>query len=190
MNKPQLLLDTNIVIDFLNMREPFFESAHLLMALGKFGELDLWISSSQVTGLVYVPSNGERRQELPEVLQQLQSLRTFVNVLATSEREIDAMLGNTWKDPEDFLLYEIALALNADAVISRNQSDFPEGFIPVMDCDESFSWMEETRGLAYSEIGFQTRKGTPEGAPLSSIPWLLASRGTSSLAAVSARTVR
>ncbi len=24
MNKPQLLLDTNIVIDFLNMREPFF----------------------------------------------------------------------------------------------------------------------------------------------------------------------
>lgn len=118
------------------------------MALGKFGEFDLWIPSSQVTGLVYMLSNGGRRQELPEVLQQLQSLRTFVNVLATSEREIDAMLGNTWKDPEDFPLHEIALALNADAVISRNQSDFPEGLIPVMDCDEfSPGWKKPAASL-------------------------------------------
>lgn len=152
MSKPKLLLDTNIVIDFLSMREPFFEDARLLMALGRFGEFELWVSSSQVTDLLYVMSNGGKQEELPTVLQQLRELRTFINVFATSDREIDAMLASAWKDPEDFLLYEIALQLKADAVISRNQSDFPESLIPVMNCEEFFAWMEQTQGLAYGEI--------------------------------------
>lgn len=152
MSKLRLLLDTNIVIDFLNAKEPFFESARLLMALGRFGEFELWISSSQVTDLVYVLSNGGKQQEMPTVLQQLRDLRTFINVFATSDREIDAMLARTWKDPEDYLLYEIALSLKADAILSRNQSDFPDGLIPVMDCEEFFNWMEQTHNLSYGEF--------------------------------------
>lgn len=152
MSKPKLLLDTNIVIDFLSMREPFFEDARLLMALGRFGEFELWVSSSQVTDLIYLLSDGGKKQLIPEVLQQLRNLRTFVSVFAASAKEVDVMLASAWKDPEDFLLYEIALQLKADAVISRNQSDFPEGLIPVMNCEEFFNWMEQTRGLAYGEV--------------------------------------
>lgn len=152
MSKPKLLLDTNIVIDFLSMREPFFEDARLLMALGRFGEFELWVSSSQVTDLIYLLSDGGKKQLIPEVLQQLRDLRTFVNVFAASAKEVDVMLASAWKDPEDFLLYEIALQLKADAVISRNQSDFPESLIPVMNCEEFFAWMEQTQGLAYGEI--------------------------------------
>lgn len=152
MSKPKLLLDTNVVIDFLSIREPFFEDVRLLMALGRFGEFELWISSSQVTDLIYLLSNGGKKQLIPEVLQQLRDLRTFVNVFAASTKEVDVMLASAWKDPEDFLLYEIALQLKADAVISRNQSDFPEGLIPIMNCGEFFTWMEQTHGLAYGEI--------------------------------------
>ena len=56
MGKIKALLDTNIVIDFLNQREPFYEQARLLMIAGRVGEFDLWILSSQVTDLIYIPT--------------------------------------------------------------------------------------------------------------------------------------
>ncbi|TJW10184.1 PIN domain-containing protein [Parvibacter caecicola] len=154
MTKPRLLLDTNIVIDFLNQREPFYEDARLLMILGRLGEFELWVSSSQVTDLVYILSDGGRAQLIPEVLEQLRDLRGFVNVYAAGEREVDAMLAKAWRDPEDSLLYEVAIALRATALLSRNQRDFPEGLIPVLDCGEFFAWWKEREGVVYGEVDF------------------------------------
>ena len=52
MAQAKLLLDTNVVVDYLNEREPFYEKARLLMIGGRVGEFELWISSSQVNALV------------------------------------------------------------------------------------------------------------------------------------------
>ena len=64
MAQSKLLLDTNVVIDYLNEREPYYEKARLLMIGGRVGEFELWISSSQVTDLVYILSN-ERARWMP-----------------------------------------------------------------------------------------------------------------------------
>ena len=61
--------------------------------------------------LVYILSNGGRASEMDAVMGQLRGLRTFVNVFAASEREVDLMLATSWHDPEDYLLYEIAWRL-------------------------------------------------------------------------------
>lgn len=152
MARAKLLLDTNIVVDFLTERDPFYEQARLLMICGRVGEFELWVSSSQVMDLIYILSNGGRRDELPEVLQRLRELRTFVNVFATSDREVDLMLAAAWKDPEDYLLAEVALALGVDAIVTRNQKDFPEGLVRVVDCDEFFVWLRDDLGLNYAEV--------------------------------------
>lgn len=154
MAQVKLLLDTNVVIDYLSEREPHYEKARLLMVGGRVGEFELWISSSQITDLVYILSNGGRANEIDVVMEQLRGLRTFVNVFAASEREVDMMLAASWCDSEDCLLYEIALALRADALITRNQSDFPQGLVPILDCDEFFARMRSDYGLDYGEIEF------------------------------------
>ena len=92
MAQVELLLDTNVVVDYLNEREPFYEKARLLMIGGRVGEFELWVSSSQVTDLVYILSNGGRASEMDAAMGQLRGLRTFVNVFAASEREVDLML--------------------------------------------------------------------------------------------------
>lgn len=148
----RLLLDTNVVIDFLNEREPFYEKARLLMICGRVGEFELWLASSQVTDLIYILSEGGKQGQVEEVVKCLRELRTFVNVFAVSDREIDLTLAAAWKDPEDYLLVEVALALNADAVITRNQKDFPEGLVRVLDCDEFFDWMSEDFSLNYEGV--------------------------------------
>ncbi|WP_417060954.1 PIN domain-containing protein, partial [Ellagibacter isourolithinifaciens] len=121
MGKIKALLDTNIAIDFLNRRELFYEQARLLMIAGRVGEFDLWIASSQVTDLIYILSEGGKPSLIPKARERIQGLRTFVSVFAVSEREIDKMLASSWKDPEDRLLFEVALSIQADCIITRNK---------------------------------------------------------------------
>ena len=151
MARMKLLLDTNVVIDFLHEREPYYDKARLLMTVGEF---DLWITSSQVTDLIYILSEGGKRSLLSRVLEQLRGLRTFVNVHAVSDREVDRMLAASWKDPEDSLIFESALEMRADAIVTRNQKDFEKSSIRVFDCEEFFDHLAEDKGLAYEEIAF------------------------------------
>ena len=146
----KLLLDTNVVVDYLNKREPFYEKTRLLMILGYAQEFELWITSSQMTDLVYVLTEGGKQLLMPEVMQQLRSVRQFINVYATGEDEIDKMLLTNWKDPEDFLLYQCALSINADAIITRNTADFEEQLMKVCDCGEFFEWVYENNSVHYS----------------------------------------
>ena len=74
----------------------------------------------------------------------------IVNVYATSETEVDKMLLTTWGDPEDFLLYQCALSLKADAIITRNTPDFEEQAIKVCNCEGFFDWVYEISGVKYS----------------------------------------
>lgn len=149
----KLMLDTNIVIDYLNEREPYYEKARLLMIAGRIGEFDLWISSSQVTDLVYILSDGGKRSLVSPTLERLRGLRTFVNVFAIGDREIDHMLATSWNDPEDALLFEAALRAKVDYLITRNKDDFESSLIKVVDCQEFFDLMRKTRSLDYEEIG-------------------------------------
>ena len=152
MAQSKLLLDTNIVVDFLSRREPFYEKVRLLMILGRLGEFDLWVTSSQMTDLVYVLSEGGKAALMPSALERLRGLRTFADVHPTSAAEIDRMLSSRWKDPEDALLFEAALVLRADAIVTRNQEDFESSLIPALDCPQLFAWLEEERGLVYAEV--------------------------------------
>ena len=154
MARKKLLLDSNIVIDFINHREPFFDDAKLLMICGRVGEFSLWIASSQVTDLIYILTDGGKKNKIPEILEALRSLRTFINVYAVTDTDVDKMLANSWSDPEDGLLIDLALKMRADAIITRDE-DFPEtDLIRVQDCKEFFASLKEEEGVSYSDIPF------------------------------------
>ncbi len=148
----RLLVDTNVLIDFTNMRTPFYESARLLMALGAVGELELWISSSQMTDLAYILSDGGKPKLVPEALERLRKLRSFIKVASVGADEIDDMLATSWTDPEDALMHQVALSLKADCIISRDAEGFQESMLPVMDCQGFFEWIKEEHNIVYAEI--------------------------------------
>ena len=148
----KLLLDTNIVIDYLNHRDPHYESARLLMLAGRVGEFSLWIAAPQVTDMIYILTNGGNKSKMSEVLEKLRGLRSFVNVYAATGSDVDKMLATTWADPEDALLVEVALRIRADAIITRDE-EFPQtDMIRVHDCPSFFDWLKEEKGISYAEV--------------------------------------
>lgn len=151
MTRAKLVVDADIILDYLNERDPYHQKARLLMIAGKVGEFDLWMSATQVTDLLYSLSDGEEeRMQLAQ--EQVQGLRTFIHVYAAGEAEVDAMLKVSCSIPDCALLGQIALALQADAVITHEQSDFEHCPVRAFGCDEFFLWMQQTHGIAYDEI--------------------------------------
>lgn len=150
----KLVLDTNVIVDYLNMREPFFEAARKVMICGRIGEFELMAASSQFTDLVYILSEGGKKSKTEEALFRLKGLRSFTDVIQIGEDEVDAMLSSTWEDPEDFLLYDAAVREGADAFITRDKGAYKAGSIPVLDCDGLFDWLDEKFGVSYDEIEF------------------------------------
>lgn len=148
------MLDTNIVIDYLNERDPFYLRARLLMIGGRVGEFDLWLGSSQMTDLIYILSEGGKPALLPRTLERLRGLRTFVNVYPASESDIDQMLATSWRDPEDALLFQAALRVKADYLVTRNAEDFESSLVRIVDCDGFFDALREDHGFEYDEVPF------------------------------------
>lgn len=75
-----------------------------------------------------------------------------MRICGVNEVEFDTALDSSWVDLEDACVYQCALKLKADAIITRNQKDFEKSSIKVFDCDELFAYLAEEKGLTYEEI--------------------------------------
>ncbi len=150
----KLLLDSNIVIDYLTCREPFYKHARLLMMLGLVHEHDLFISPAQANDIIYVLTHGENKLSQDEAADQIKKLREFVGVCTIGAGEFDEALVSGWSDIEDAFVYQAARSIRADAIITRNQKGFEKSSIKVFDCDEFFAWVKKEYNVSYEEIDF------------------------------------
>lgn len=148
----RLILDSNIVIDYIKMREPFYEAARKLMLLGFLGEHELWFSSAQANDIFYTLTGGGKPSKAAQLKQDLKKMRRGVHICSVSETQFDAALDSAWLDLEDACVYQCALRLKVDAIITRNQKDFEKSSIKVFDCNEFFEYLAEEKGLTYEEI--------------------------------------
>ncbi len=139
-----LLVDTNVLVDFLARREPFYEDARDLMVYARVGAITLWMSSSQVTDLVYILSNGGRASEQGIARTAVRGLRDLVHVCAPGEEQVDNALVSEWKDFEDAFVYEAAQLVKADYIVTRDEKGFERSRIPVLSPSEA---LDNIRGI-------------------------------------------
>lgn len=130
----KLLIDTNIVLDLLAKREPFYKSAAQLFSLADKQKLELSISSLTFANTNYVLSRLKTTQEAREILRRF---RVLIKVLPLNDKIIDLALNdNNFKDFEDGLQYYTAMENEQEVIITRDLKDFKESKIPAMTADE------------------------------------------------------
>lgn len=147
-----LVIDTNVALDALARRTPFDEAARLLLGLGEVGEFTLWVSTSQMTDIFYVLSNGGRASEKAFAKRKLAGFRAGVHLQALSSLNVDQAISSRWDDFEDACVYQVARDVKPDAIITRNAKDFALSDIPIYTCEEFFDWLREEKGIDYAEI--------------------------------------
>ncbi len=131
----RLFLDTNIVLDLLEKREPFCNDAVRLFSLAYNKKVKLFVSPITFATASYVLS----KHEASEVNKLLSNLRQLVSVATTNERTIDDALASQFTDFEDAIQYYSALTCKAEAIITRNGKDFAHSKLPVLTAGE---WLD------------------------------------------------
>lgn len=122
-------LDTNVVIDYLLKREPFFLTAKQLFAAADANQIQLLVSSLTFTTAHYLA-----RQPLgkDQALRVLNDLFQQVTVVAVGSSEIEKALQSGLPDFEDAAQLFAALAAGADAIVTRDPKGFPTPQVPVL----------------------------------------------------------
>jgi len=126
----KLFIDTNIVIDLLSRREPFYEEAANLFSLADKKIIELSISSSTIANISYTLLRQTNSASAKEILRKL---RLIINILPLDDKIIGIALNdNLFDDFEDGLQYFTAIENNQDLIVTRNLKDFKNSDLPVM----------------------------------------------------------
>lgn len=134
----RLFLDTNIVVDLLDRREPFCHDAVRLFSMAYNNQVQLVVSP-----MTYSTASFLLRKHGSEGVRKLLSnFRQLARVSTTDERTVDDSLASQFQDFEDAMQYYSALRANAEIIITRNGKDFTASRIPVMTVGEYLSAIE------------------------------------------------
>ena len=101
----KLLIDTNVVLDVLLKREPFYVAAADVLKLTQRDNVREYISASAVTDIYYIAHR--QLKDKAAVKELLKRLLMVVSVAAVSEREIASALDLAWSDFEDSVQYSV-----------------------------------------------------------------------------------
>ena len=126
----KIFVDTNIVIDLLSRREPFFEEAASLFSLADKKQIELTVSSLTIANVSYALL---RQMESNNAKSILRKLRLIVSILSLDDKIIGLALNdNTFSDFEDGLQYFTAIENEQELIITKNLKDFKNSKLPVM----------------------------------------------------------
>ena len=124
----RLFLDTNIVVDLLAKREPFYNDAVRLFSMAYNKKVQLVVAP-----ITYTTASYLLRHHGPEgVRNLLANFRQLSRIATIDERVVDESIVAKFEDFEDAVQYYTAIKAKADFIITRNGRDFVNTKIPVM----------------------------------------------------------
>ena len=117
-----ILWDTNILLDILQKREPFFEDSYRALRRAIDADHECLISAASATDIFYVLRKALHSSEKAKGhIEQLSQLFTFADVTGS---DIHTALVRSMPDFEDAVVDVVAEQNGASYIVTRNIKDF------------------------------------------------------------------
>ncbi|MEA3446523.1 MAG: PIN domain-containing protein [Bacteroidota bacterium] len=129
----RLFWDTNVMLDFLGEREPFYISAAKIATLADKREIRIVASALSYATISYFLTKFEGIEKTKD---KLRKFKVISEICELDKLIIEKGLNSEFSDFEDSLQYYSALRTECDIMITRNGKDFKKSQIPVMTPDE------------------------------------------------------
>ena len=136
----KLFLDTNIVLDLLAYRMPFYTEAAKLFSLADKKKLKLSISALCLADGNYILLKQNPDLEVRNILRKF---KVLVNLLPLDDKITDLALNSEFRDFEDAIQYYTAIEHDQEIIITRNHPDFKESKLPVMTAGEFIKTLKD-----------------------------------------------
>ncbi|MBD2682776.1 MULTISPECIES: PIN domain-containing protein [Nostoc] len=129
----RVLIDTNIVLDFLQEREPFVEDAARLFERIDAGEVEGFIAATTITNIYYIVRRAAGMKVAQDAIIQV---LTDLHICPVERTILEQAIALNFQDFEDAVQCACGMAYGVDAIITRDASGFVNAPIPVMSPQE------------------------------------------------------
>lgn len=117
-----VLIDTNVVLDYIAKREPYAEHANRIVKMCTLKEINGCVAAHTIINLFFILRNELSIKQRKSVL--LKMCRVFTVIGIDNTKILSALENDSFNDFEDCLQDECADDFNADYLITRNIKDF------------------------------------------------------------------
>jgi predicted nucleic acid-binding protein len=129
----RVLVDTNIILDFLLQREPFFQSADLLFQAIDCDRLVGYVTATTLTDIFYIAR--KHTGSIEQARQAISEILTVIAICPVNREVLEAAFASELTDFEDAVQIACAIAQGLDAIVTRDVN-FSSAEIPVLTVEE------------------------------------------------------
>lgn len=129
----KVLFDTNVILDVLLNRQPHVQTASLLFARVERKELTGYVCATTITTIFYLASKSVG---ISMARLHINNLLSIFKVAVVDSVVLQKALVSGFSDFEDAVLYESAVYVGVDYLVTRNIKDFKLAQLPVYLPDE------------------------------------------------------
>lgn len=139
----KVFIDTNVLLDVLCKREPFYHDSQLILSLCEHFLLTGYVSTLSFTTIAYVIRKYSGQECM---LACMRKIRGLVKPVELSIEVLDKSLSVAKSDFEDTIQFYSAEQEHVDCIITRNTEDFKLPGISVVTPSEFLSRCKLNRG--------------------------------------------
>jgi predicted nucleic acid-binding protein len=114
----RVLVDTNILLDFLLQREPFFQDAELLFQSIEAGQVIGYVTATTLTDIFYISRKHTRSDE--QARQAVSETLTAMVICPIDRAVLESAFNSGLVDFEDAVQIFGAVAQGLDAILTRD----------------------------------------------------------------------
>lgn len=118
----KILIDTNVLLDYLLEREPFFEDAKNVILLCIKGKIKGCIAAHSISNMFYILRKDYTTEERRKILFNLCEIFDVEGI--DKIKLLSGLVNDNFSDFEDCLQMECAKSYGAEYIVTRNVSDY------------------------------------------------------------------
>lgn len=125
----KILIDTNVLLDFLQQRESFAEAEEILSLCGR-NKVQGFVAAHSFPNMFFILRKYMDSAKRRDLLFYLTSLLGVVSI--DYLKILSALSRADFNDFEDCLQDECAAEIKADFIVTRNTDDFKNSMVPAI----------------------------------------------------------
>ena len=129
----RVFLDTNVILDLLAQRNPFYESIAKLTTLADQKKIVLVTTPLSFTTVEYILKKTDNSEI---VINKLRKFKIICEVCAVNEKIVEKGLNSNFKDFENSIQYYSAVEAKCSIFITRNGKDFKYSSLSILTAEE------------------------------------------------------
>jgi len=126
----KVIIDTNVIIDILQHREPYYQDSYRTILLGLQEKTETFLCAAAVADIYFIISKNI--SDSKKVGEKINALNVLLKICDTTSADVNTALSLNMAAFDAALISAIAKRENADYIVTRNEEAFSGSPVPTI----------------------------------------------------------